>query len=292
MLSYVLITAARNEELYIEKTIQSIIFQSVLPRKWIIVSDGSTDKTDEIVKKYLPGYPWIELLRMPERRDRHFGAKATCFDAGYQKVKELDFDIIGNIDADISFEKDFFEYLLDKFQVNPELGVAGTPFLEGTYQYNYKYVSIEHVSGAAQLFRRKCFEEIGGYLPIKGGGIDLVAVTTARMRGWKTRVFKERIFIHHRTMGSGTSTILKSRFRFGKQDYSLGGHPVWEIFRCLYQMKSKPYILGGFFLLSGYVWAFLNRIERPIPREFVEFRRREQMERLKKILFNSVKISA
>lgn len=284
--SYVLITPARNEEDYLEKTIMSVVSQTVLPKKWIIVSDGSTDATDDIVKKYLLRYSWMELVRMPERRDRHFAAKVNCFYAGYEKVKNLSFDVIGNLDADISFEKDFFEYLLDKFQEMPDLGVAGTPFIEGTFQYNYNYVSIEHVSGQAQLFRRECFEAIGGYVPIKGGGIDLVAVTTARMKGWKTRTFTEKTFVHHRLMGTGTSSLLKSRFRFGKQDYYLGGHPVWEVFRSIYQMKSKPYLLGGLFLFSGYLWAFLNRMEKPVSKEFVIFRQKEQMQRLKYFLFN------
>ena len=289
--SYVLITPARNEEEYIEKTILSVVSQTVLPKKWIIVSDGSTDKTDEIVKKYLPQYPWMELLRMPERRDRNFAAKATCFHAGYEKVKDLRFDVIGNLDADILFdEKDFFEYLVSKFEEMSELGVAGTPFIEGTFRYDYNYVSIEHVSGAAQLFRRRCFEDIGGYVPIKGGGIDLVAVTRARMKGWKTRTFPERTFVHHRKMGTGRSSVLKSRFRFGMQDYYLGGHPVWEIFRSFYQMKSQPYILGGIFLFSGYLWAFLKRVERPVSEEFVKFRRREQMERLRNIFRKTITI--
>jgi len=279
--SYVLVTPARNEEDHIEKTIVSVISQTVLPLKWIVVSDGSTDRTDEIVRKYLPLHPWMELARLPERSERHFAGKATCFHAGYQKLRDLRHDIIGNLDADISFEKDYFEYLLDQFRESPDLGVAGTPFIEGTFQYDYNYVSIEHVSGPAQLFRRECFEEIGGYVPIKGGGIDLVAVTTARMKGWKTRTFTDRKCVHHRAMGTGSGSVLKARFRFGKQDYYLGGHPLWEFLRCINQMRHKPYVFGGLFLMSGYLWAYLNRVERPVPPEFVRFRRKEQMVRLR-----------
>lgn len=287
--SYVLITPARNEEDFIEKTIQSMVSQSVLPKKWVIVSDGSTDRTDELVKKYLSSQPWMELLRMPERRERHFAAKATCFHAGHQRVKGLNYDVIGNLDADISFEADFMEYLLAQFEQDPSLGVAGTPFLEGNFQYDYNYVNIEHVSGQAQLFRRQCFEDIGGYIPIKGGGIDMVAVTTARMQGWKTRTFTERMFIHHKPMGTGDSSVLRARFRDGKRDYYLGGHPLWEMIRCLYKFKSKPYILCGLFLMSGYLWAYLNGVERPISPEFIRFHRKEQMERLKKVFLRIVR---
>ncbi len=176
-MSYVLITPARNEAAFIEGTIKSVIAQTILPLKWVIVSDGSTDGTDEIVRKYIPDNPWIELIRMPESRDRTFAAKVACVNAGYERVKEIPYDIIGMLDADITFGPDYFEYLLSQFKDNPKLGVAGTPFVEDGVQYDYKFSNIEHVSGACQLFRRECYEDIGGYIPIKGGGIDVVAVT-------------------------------------------------------------------------------------------------------------------
>jgi len=192
---YVLITAARNEEAYIDKTIQSVVSQTILPEKWVIVSDGSTDRTDEIVKKYLVENHWIEFLRMPEHKNRKFAAKAHCFNTGYQRVKDINYDFIANLDADISFEKEHFEFLLNKSAEVPELGVAGTPFIEdSTVVYNYNFTNIEHVSGQCQMFRRECFEEIGGYIPIQCGGIDWVAVTTARMKGWKTRTFTEKTY--------------------------------------------------------------------------------------------------
>jgi biofilm PGA synthesis N-glycosyltransferase PgaC len=125
--SYVLITPARDEEAYIEKTIQSVISQTVLPQKWVIVSDGSTDRTDDIVKRYAAMYSWIKLVRMPEHRDRQFAAKVQCFKAGYEEVKDERYQIIGNLDADISFGEDYFEFLLGRFAEIPELGVAGTP---------------------------------------------------------------------------------------------------------------------------------------------------------------------
>lgn len=166
-ISYVLITPARNEERSIDDTIRSMISQTCLPKKWIIVSDGSTDRTDDIVKQYLPEYPWMDLIRMPEHGDRHFAAKVGCFDAGYERVKELPYEVIGNLDGDISFDRDYLEFLIDKFSDDPDLGVAGTPFVENGKHYDYRFTNIEHVSGACQLFRRSCFEEIGGYRPIR-----------------------------------------------------------------------------------------------------------------------------
>jgi glycosyltransferase involved in cell wall biosynthesis len=289
--TYVLVTPARNEAEFIELTINSMIGQTVLPAKWVIVSDGSTDGTDDIVKKYVLEHDWIELIRMPERAERHFTGKVHAFNAGYARVKDLDYDIIGSLDGDISFDKEYFAFLLNRFVEDPKLGVGGTPFREGSKQYDYRFTSIEHVSGACQLFRRKCFEEIGGYIPIKGGGVDWVAVTTARMKGWKTQTFTEKTCEHNRQIGTGKSSLLVSRFRFGQQDYYLGGHPLWEVFRSLYQMKFKPVVIGGLFILLGYIWAFTNRFKRPISRELVEFRRQEQIDRLKKMLFSSLKLN-
>src|ERR1700693_2583313 len=109
---YVLITPARNEEASMEKTIESVIHQTVPPVKWVIVDDGSTDKTPEIVSRYLAQHPWIELVQMPQRRDRSFAAKVHSFNAGYERVKDLRYEVIGNLDADISFENDFFAFLV------------------------------------------------------------------------------------------------------------------------------------------------------------------------------------
>lgn len=283
-LAYVLITPARNEAEFIANTVISIINQTIKPGKWVIVSDGSTDGTDEIVKKYLPENPWIDLIRMPEHRDRTFAAKVACVNAGYEKVKEIPYDIIAILDADITFEPDYFEYLLTQFNNNPKLGVAGTPFVEDDVQYDYRFTNIEHVSGACQLFRKECFEDIGGYIPIKGGGIDVVAVRTARMRGWQTRTFTERTCFHHRKMGTGTTSEVQALFKLGKEDYYLGGHPLWQVVRSVYQITRKPYLVGGIMLLAGYLWAATRRIEKPVSRELIDFHRNEQMQRLKKAL--------
>lgn len=283
--SYVLITPARNEAAFIELTLKSVVEQTVRPLKWVIVSDGSTDGTDEIVTKYLADNPWIELLRMPERRERHFAGKVHAFNAGYARVKHLPFEIVGSLDADLSFDSEYFLFLLAKLAENPELGLVGTPFQDGPNKtYDFRFVSIEHVSGACQLFRRQCFEDIGGYKPVKGGGIDHIAVLTARMKGWKTRTFTEKMSIHHRPMGTAERGTFKARFKTGSLDYALGGHPIWELFRTCYQMSRRPVLIGGLTLLAGYFWAFATRAERPISPELVKFRRSEQMLRLRNFL--------
>ena len=278
---YVIITPARNEAANIERTIRSMVDQSLRPLKWVIVSDGSTDGTDDIVKRYLAEHAWIELERCPERTERHFAAKVNAFNVGRARLKGVEYDLLGSMDADISFERDHFEFLVTKFSEDPKLGLAGTCFKEEGMEYDFRFSSVEHVSGALQLFRRECFDEIGGYVPVKGGGIDVIAVWSARARGWKTRTYTECFYRHHRKMGTAKDGMVKVKFKDGQKDYALGGHPLWEIFRMFYQMTKAPLIFGGCALGLGYFLSAIRRVERPMPPELVRFRRADQMQRLK-----------
>jgi glycosyltransferase involved in cell wall biosynthesis len=288
-LSYVLITPARNEAALIENTIRSVIAQTVRPVKWIIVSDGSTDGTDDIVRRYQSEYPWIELLQMPQRHTRQFAAKAQAFNAGYAGAQSLHFDVIGSLDADITFEPDYFEFLLSKFSADEQLGVAGTPFVEDhtrpdKHTYAHQFVQLEHVSGACQLFRRSCFMEIGGYKPVKGGAIDWIAVTTARMNGWKTRTFTDKVSFHHRKIGTGNNSPLMVCFHYGRKAYYVGGHPLWIMLRGVFQMRQRPYLLAGLFFQAGFLWAFLSRMPRAVDDQLMRFHRGEQMARLRGLI--------
>jgi glycosyltransferase involved in cell wall biosynthesis len=285
----VLVTPARNEEKYIGATIESVAAQSVRPLRWVIVSDGSTDGTDDILRAAAARYDWIDWLRMPDRRDRSFAAKANCFNAGFERLKGLNYDIVGNLDADITFDPDYLEFLLGRFQEMPRLGVAGTPFVEvdaapGHHTYAHEGANLEHVSGACQLFRRECFDAVGGYVPIKGGAIDWIAVTTARMKGWQTRTFVEKASRHHRKIGTAESSPLQARFHYGRKAYYVGGHPLWEMLRGVFQMRQSPYVIGGTCFIAGYCWAALTRIQRPVSADLMEFHRGEQLTRLRRLL--------
>ena len=290
--AYVLITPARNEAQFIELTLQSMITQTAPPLRWVIVSDGSTDGTDDIVRKYAADHPWIVLLRMPERAERHFAGKVHAFNAGYESVKHLPFDIVGNLDGDVSFGPGHFEFLIDKMAENPRLGVAGAPFREGTFQYDYRFSNIENVWGGCQLFRRACFDAIGGYLPLKGGCIDHVAVISARMHGWKTQTFTENVCTHHRPMGTALQGVLRAKYKLGVKDYSVGNHPLWEFARTLYQMKHRPFIVGGLALGWGYFWSLVRRKEVPLSSELVAFVQREEIHRLKRFLCGKRQLQA
>src|SRR4051812_30971969 len=120
-LRYVLVTPARNEEDFIELTLQSVVAQTMLPVRWLIVSDGSTDRTEEIVQRYSDEHKWIELVKRPVRKERHFGGKVDCFNTGYARLEGLDYDIVGSLDGDLSFVPQYFEFLMARFAENPKL---------------------------------------------------------------------------------------------------------------------------------------------------------------------------
>jgi biofilm PGA synthesis N-glycosyltransferase PgaC len=286
---YVLVTPSRNEGAFIEKTLESVVRQTVPPAKWVIVNDGSTDETGTVAAKYAEKYAWIEVVNLPVRRERNFAAKVNAFNAGQERMRDVDYELIGNLDSDVSLEEDHFEFLLLKFKDDARLGVAGTVFKEES-GYNSETDSSEgqlHVAGQCQLFRRQCFEEIGGYFANKAGGIDWIAVTTARMRGWKTRSFREKSFFHHRHLGTAERSVFAAAFSYGEKDYYLGGHPIWELFRVAFRMLKPPYFIEGFALGLGYGWAAVHRLPRPISKELMAFHRREQMRKLKAI-FRSI----
>ena len=284
---YVLITPAKDEAAYIRKTLEAMVRQTIKPLRWAIVSDGSTDGTDEIVKEFAAKHDWIELLRMPERRERHFGGKVGAFNAGYERVKHLDFGVIGNLDGDSSFEPDYIEYLLSKFAENPRLGVGGTNYIEQEWdeslKHDYRFANIEDVTGQCQLFRRECFEAFGGYQPSKQGGVDLIATISARMHGWQTRVFTDKVLFHHRQQGTATTHKLMVEFHNGRKDYLFGSHPLFELCRATYRVIKKPYLFGSGLLLAGYFWAMVTRKEKVVSAALVQFRRAEQVARLGRI---------
>ncbi|HKO18897.1 MAG TPA: glycosyltransferase family 2 protein [Acidobacteriaceae bacterium] len=291
-LRYVLITPARNESKYIENTIHTVARQTHLPVRWVIVNDGLTDNTGIIVARYAAQYDWIQVVNRPRRQTRDFAAKVHAFRAGQEQLAGIDYDIIGNLDGDVTLDPDHFAFLMSRFAEDPDLGVAGTTFREED-GYNSATDSFEgqnYVSGQCQIFRRECFEMIGGYLPSKAGGIDWIAVTTARMLGWKTRSFREKPFFHHRPLGTATHGPVRKSFDYGRKDYYLGGHPIWQTIRSAYQIFKRPYIIGGLGIFAGFFTGYFSGKPRVVSPELMRFHRREQMVKLRAILRSLIQL--
>jgi biofilm PGA synthesis N-glycosyltransferase PgaC len=284
-MKYVLITAARNESAFIERTLHSVVAQTQQPERWIIVDDGSTDETPQIVERYAREHPWIELVRRPQRADRSFAGKAHAVNAALEQLRGVDFEVVGNLDADVSFEPDYMAFVVGKFVGDPKLGVAGTPFTEeGGYDSTRdSFEGQNYVAGPCQLFRYTCWRDIGGYVANKAGGVDWIAVLTARMKGWRVWAFPNKRFHHHRSMGTAQRGQLASMFSYGEKDYYLGGSPLWQLFRCTYRMAKRPYITGGLALFLGFFSAMLRRMPLAVSPELMRFHRAEQMRKLRAV---------
>jgi glycosyltransferase involved in cell wall biosynthesis len=286
--NYVLITPARNEEAYIEKTIQAVIFQTVLPKKWVIVSDGSIDRTDEIVNNYVAKHNFMELVKTSGYAKRNFGSKNKAINLGYTLLKDIEYEYIGNLDADVSFDSSYYENILSKFQSNKKIGIAGGvryDLCNGKFEKVIR--SRNSVAGAFQLFRCECYETIGGYISLKYGGMDAVAEIMARMHGWKVESFPEIEVFHYRPTGTGTGNILNARFRNGVRDYLIGYHPLFQTLRVLRRTLKRRFLIGSFCWMCGYYWAALLRYKRPVSDDFIKYLRSEQITRLRSVFFTA-----
>jgi glycosyltransferase involved in cell wall biosynthesis len=284
MKSYVLLTSALNEERFLEDTIRSIRAQSRLPGAWVLVDDGSTDGTADVVKRHLGTCPFLHLHQRPVREARAFSSKAVAVNEAFALADRASpgADYVAVLDADMTLDPDYYQRIIERFEQDPRLGVAGGMVLE---QVGDRFVSSTNdpqwsVRGAVQVFRRACFEQVGGYFPSRVGGVDAIAEVMARMRGYTVRTFPETRAYHRRRTGTAGQSLTRSVFRRGIQNYVLGYHPLFMLARCLSRAGEKPYVLRGLTLASGYVWAALRREPRELPREFVRYLRREQLRRL------------
>lgn len=279
--TYVLLTSAYNEESNIEGTIKSVLDQSLQPMFWVIVSDGSTDRTDEIIKTYAMQHSFIRFLRVTRNPGRSFGSKVRALNAGCKLLGGVGYDFIGNLDADVSVEPTYFESLISQFQARPKLGIAGGFVLEekdGMFR-NRRINRSYAVAHAAQMVRRECYEMIGGYRELEFGGEDWHAQTCARMKGWEAESFPQLSIFHHRHTGEGDN-LLRHRFRQGRMDYSLGCDPLFQAIKSMESIPEKPLLLGGIARIAGFIWSYIARDTRPVSHDFLSFLREEQREKI------------
>lgn len=282
---YVLMTAAYNEEAHIGETITSVLSQTHPPERWVIVSDGSTDGTNQIVERYVREHRFIHFQRMRRPPGRAFSSKVIALHSAARLLEGASYEFIGNLDADVSVNPSYFEQLIARFESDPELGVAsGFVLEEAGGQFRSRSSNrVDSVPHAAQLVRRACYEAIGGYAVLKYGGEDWYAQTSARMHRWKARAFPELSIFHHRHTGTGTN-LLKDRFRLGRLDYSFGSHPLFEILKCFRRIPEWPFCVGAMQRLMGYTWCYICGERRAVPDEIASFLRSEQKGRLLSLL--------
>lgn len=278
--SYTVLTAAYNEQDYVEETIQSVLRQTLRPEVWLIISDGSMDATDEIVRRYSAKYPFIRLLRRIKEPNRSFASKAYALHAGLEHLGGIKTEFIAHLDADISLDPSYFEEVLARFHRDPKLGIGGGWYAE---KVNNTFAVAPgntpgSVPGCIQVFRRRCYDEIGGILPIEYGGEDWYAEVMARKMGWRVQSFPEMVVRHLRETGTATNK-LRYCFYQGFTDYCFGSHPAFELVKLAKRTFWRPYVLGAAARLLGFLVAHGCR-RRIAADEFIRFLRREQLCRL------------
>ena len=283
-IQYVLITPVHNEEDFMEEVIESVISQSILPVRWVIVDDNSTDGTNDIISRYEQEYDFIEYYRL-ERGDvkNYYSRRTYVFLAGYEKVKHLEYDFLAVLDADLLLPQTYYKGILKEFDSNPKLGIASGIYLDMIDGRPRKVIRADiSTSGGLQVFRRKCYDQIGGYVPLRHGGDDSLAEYTARMKGWQTRSFPAYQTIHRRPVGTSEgASIVRARYRQGLTDYYLGTHILFMLAKSLRRaLLEKPYIVGAAARMLGFIAGYFSGEKKQIPDKIIEYIRKEQMDRL------------
>jgi biofilm PGA synthesis N-glycosyltransferase PgaC len=268
-----------------------VLSQTIPPKKWVIVSDGSTDRTDEIVAGFAKQCGFITLVRAENRGKRSFSSKVNAFRMSAEVLSGVPYDFLGNLDADVSFPADYYESVLQRFHGSPRLGIAGGAIHELVKgRFEPQRNAPDSVAGAVQLFRRSCFESFGGYVPLRFGGIDSAAEIMARMHGWDVRTFPDLAVCHHRRVSSGTGGVIRTKLRYGMGHYCLGYHPLFEFIRLAHRVMDRPYFVGSGLIACGYLWAWFTRIDRGVPQEVVQYLRTEQKQKLRAMRGRSLRM--
>lgn len=265
------ITPVRNEERFVEHVLQSVVAQSVLPARWVIVDDGSTDSTAAIVNSYCRQYPWLELLQLKTSDEiRAGGSKVVkAFNYGYDLIKKEPFDFIVKLDGDLTLPHNYFERMLAEFSEYPRLGICG-----GTIFNKYSDTEIReeraesfHVRGALKMIRRECWEDINGFKEIwNWDGFDIIE---ARFLGWETKSIDIPV-IHHRPTSAAYDQVAHA-YKSGYESYKMGSDWFLTIIRSIVRLKRKPYLKTAFAFFSGYKKAYEIKEQKIVSRELARF---------------------
>lgn len=277
-----IISPVRDESAYLQKTIDSVVAQTVRPTVWMIVDDGSNDDTYAIAERAANTHEWIQVCRRTDRGIRKLGGGVVeAFDDGLSRFNLDDFDYVCKLDGDLEFSPTYFERLFEKFEADPQLGTAsGKAWLRVGQRLVPERSSDEFSQGQSKLYRVKCFKEIGGFVrAVMWDGIDC---HRCRMLGWKAVSFhdKELRFIHLRVMGSSARSIYHGRLRWGAGQYFMGTHPLYAMAIAAFRSVERPWVVGGLLILAGYLAGYLRHKPRYDDPAFRRHLRQWQLRRL------------
>jgi glycosyltransferase involved in cell wall biosynthesis len=278
---YIIITPVRNEEKYIKETINSVLNQTIPPMEWIIVNDGSSDNTGNIINEYSRRVKWIKAVH---RKDRGFrkagGGVIEAFYSGFGEVKRQDWDFIVKLDGDLSFDQNYFQKCIENFSKNPKLGIGGGTvcILEnGKLKVDAAGDPPFHVRGATKIYRRECWEQISPL--VKAPGWDTIDEVKANMYGWKTKTFSDLKIIQHKPTG-GADGSWRNWVKNGRANYVTGYHPVFMLAKCIRRAFQRPLFIASVALFFGFWSGYLKRIAQVQDEKLIHYLRKEQIRRL------------
>ncbi len=275
-----ILTPVKNEEKFLVKCVESVLKQIIKPQKWIIINDNSTDGTDDIIKKIMSRFDWILGINNSDKQKssiRRMGGQAVIH-LGLDRLNVDNYDFIVRMDADVLFPSSFFSDIFKKFEKNPKLGIAS-----GVCYVNEKGILIEeknprfHTRGPLKVYRTDCFQNINGLDPEEGW--DTIDEIKANMYGWQTRSFTDLKVIHLRKTQTA-SGVLRGQRNIGRTSYYVGYHPIYAALRAFKCMFKKPYIIGGFYLLFGYLEGYVKRWPVIEDKAFIKYIRIQQLNKL------------
>lgn len=281
--SYVLVTPVRDEVATIGRTLAAVTRQTIHPAEWVIVSDGSTDGTDELIAAAAREHTWIRLLALPPRQGRSFAAVVQNTERGIRAVRCADYRYLGLLDADLDFAPDYFAQVMARFEANPRLGLAGGVVIDvGQPKDRFPRNRME-VPGAVQMFRRDCFERLGGLVAIPEGGWDCLTNVMARMRGYETQLLTDLVVDHLKPRNISQGGSVRRVWQLGERDYAIGYDPIFEMVKAASRYRESPFLISSLARALGYCAAAITGRPRVVSDEVVAFIREEQRGRLRRV---------
>ena len=282
---YVIISPVRNEEDYLELTLKSVINQSVRPVEYILVNDGSTDKTPEIIDKYVADHKWLKRVDI-EDRGHYLPGKGVvgAFYVGYNEVETQDWEYIVKLDCDLEFDENYFETIFKEFENNSKLGIAsGCTYIYKKDQLVREPTQSDHPVGPSKIYKRECWNDIGGIKKLPGW--DLADLLDAQMNGWETRCYFDLKLIHYRLTGSRRKGLWGPKFLQGRFEYMHGYSFIYTLLKAIKDTFAKPLIIGSIAKVSGYIYASIKGEDYIFEKEMRSFLRKKH----RKILLGFLK---